>query len=119
MVEVSRETKIEALRQSIKHWEENVSAETFGDVSIGNKSCSLCELYLMNDGLPACRGCPVSEETKDALCAGSPYEKVLPRWRIWRDYRTAKSKESFTSAAQQELDFLRGLLEKELARAEG
>lgn len=116
MVEVSRETKIEALRQSIKHWEKNVGAEKVGLASVDGSSCALCDAYRATFD---CFGCPVAQETGDHFCSGSPYDKASDAWDRWFAYPADDEvRANFRVAAQQELDFLRGLLEKELARSE-
>lgn len=62
----------EALEASIRHWEENVAAETPYDASTSGRECALCGLYYDRD----CKGCPVFERTGYECCELTPYENA-------------------------------------------
>lgn len=96
-----------ALKASIKHWEENVAAETPDKATTGPFECALCKLY-WRDG---CHGCPVRDATHKKDCDGSPYveaDNALDRWHD--DPAEMILKTEWRKAAQAELDFLRSLL---------
>lgn len=94
---------LKALKESIKHWEENVAAEKPNDASIRWLDCALCRNFFVNGD---CFGCPINDITGRS-CGGTPYfdaEAALFLWRkgdgdvaLWR------------TAAQAELDFLKSL----------
>lgn len=91
----------EALEKSIKHWEENVKAETLEATSIGADDCALCQMF---DEDYFCSGCPVSERTGLNDCRSSPYERAR-RERI-RWLCGTGTRDEWRAAAQAELDFL-------------
>ena len=96
-----------ALKASIKHWEENVAAETPDKASSQPEDCALCSAFAFGSR-HECTGCPVRDRTKQSCCEGSPYvdaDYFLKRWGRDAEYKTA-----FRAAAQAELDFLRSLL---------
>lgn len=106
----------EALEASIKHWQDNVAAETHLDADTGWRSCDLCLLFYNSD----CEGCPVHRKTGKDACKGSPYGKAsdaLYRWELGPDI--AERKSAFRAAAQKELDFLISLRPVEEADASG
>lgn len=93
-----------ALKSSIKHWEENVAAESPDDASTDGDDCALCELFWSR----VCTGCPVRDKTKRLWCGESPYgaaERALKAW-----HRGGATKEQWQEAARAELEFLKSLL---------
>ena len=94
----------EALEGSIKHWEENVAAETVDDARIDMESCALCGLFWLRNG--DCSGCPVEAAGHDT-CEGSPYEVAVLKLEDWErrplnlEYRAA-----WQDAAEAERQFL-------------
>jgi len=113
---MTNQTKSEALEASILLWQENVKAETLGEVQVGADACDLCSLYYCNVD---CEGCPVADKGAPG-CVGSPYMAARdtlyslarrvslndkPAWLAARD--------AFHKAAQDEVDFLISLRETE------
>lgn len=101
-------TTLEALNESIKHWEENRDAEQHGAVATGIKACALCGLFREVD----CKGCPVENKTKQMGCINTPYYAALEAkddWE-WADEDESRKAETFRDAAQAEVDFLKSLL---------
>lgn len=95
-----------ALKASIRHWEENVAAETPDDVSVSASDCALCVLFF---DFYNCAGCPVSAATGKHGCRDSPYEtRVSEAFANWNYGMTPR--DEWRAAAQAELDFLRSLL---------
>lgn len=93
----------EALEKSIKHWEDNVKAETRDQASTDGLACALCDAFYNLD----CVGCPVFESTEKKLCRGTPYpnaSRLLGRW-IGCPEDDSK-RDEWRTAAQAELDFL-------------
>jgi hypothetical protein len=99
---------LEALKGSIRHWEENLAAETPDDAHTGPSHCLLCRRFHMN---PNCEGCPVSQYTGQNNCHGTPYVMADRRHRFWNSMPDSDEyKERWREAAQAELDFLKSLL---------
>lgn len=96
---------LKALKSSIEHWEANVAAETWPDVTTGADHCKLCLTF------EDCEGCPVLERTGRGACENTPYSKAYFAWKRWR--LGTGSREAFRTAAQAEIDFLRSLLPTE------
>lgn len=98
-----------ALKASIRHWEENVAAETPGKVKLGSRDCALCRAFqTWSRGQTSnCAGCPVAAKTGQHGCEGTPYRDAVFAHDKWDD---AGDKNAWRTAAQAELDFLRSLL---------
>lgn len=62
--------QITALKESIKHWEENYEAESVDNISVRWDSCACCVLWIENE----CEECPISEFTGQQHCHGTPYQ---------------------------------------------
>lgn len=106
----------EALRASIKHWEENVAADCIDAVSVMSDNCALCQMFC--DRYGSCEGCPVADRTEEDSCQGSPWGAAYDALHKWK-YGKGSHK-GFRKAAQAELDFLKSLLPTdEPAKAEG
>ncbi len=100
-----------ALTASIAHWLANSKATTPADASDSPDDCALCGLFY--DLEPWCFGCPVQQATGNRLCGGSPYSRaggLLARWRA--DPNNPDLAEAFRFAANEEYEFLKGLLPK-------
>ncbi len=103
-----------ALEASIKHWEENLAAETPEDVGIYAEDCALCGIYnpTIPPGFPICEGCPVSEYSGMMGCVKTPYDNAkdaFDRW-LWHYHRTGKHgpyRRAFRKFAKQEIKFLK------------
>jgi hypothetical protein len=97
-----------ALEGSIKHWQENVAAETPDDASTDASDCALCLVFQPKDGpvLDACKGCPVSAKTGELYCHGTPYYGASLACIMWKSHRGKRTKQKWRKAAQAELDFL-------------
>jgi hypothetical protein len=98
------ERTLKALKDSIRHWEENVAATDMDGISTDAEDCALCREF--NTGIrhgKECRGCPVYKKTGNRFCSETPYSRV----------HTAKEKENFQEAHDASvnmLSFLKGLL---------
>lgn len=95
-----------ALKKSIKHWEENVAATSPKEVTLGLAHCALCHAFWVR----TCKGCPIAEHTGHIGCADTPYEKAEKAFEALATNVYPKAFDAFTRAAQEELDFLRSLL---------
>lgn len=90
-----------ALEESIKHWQNNVAAKTLWQASVDSADCALCQAQA------GCIGCPVKEATGQWECYGTPYyaaRNALFRWKVGIGTR-----DEWRVAAQAELDFLKSL----------
>lgn len=101
---------LEALRGSIAKWE--AIAAGHGEER-GTENCPLCAKFYRF----SCRGCPVSCETGEAYCNGSPYDEwsdLLPeeveRQGLWPNVIYKARTEHARAVAQKEVDFLKSLL---------
>ena len=95
----------ETLEASIKHWQENVAAETPGDASVSDGDCALCNAYQQ------CAECPVKKYTMAPYCTGTPYYDAayaLSEWScaVLKGCNGQREREAWRKAAQAELDFL-------------
>jgi hypothetical protein len=90
-----------AIRESIKHWEENKERNTYDLMysEISCDSCELCALFTQDE----CQGCPVRLKTGLRGCGGSPWASCQSAW--FNDNQS-----DWQSACQAEIDFLRSLL---------
>lgn len=106
---------LQALKDSIAHWKDNLAAETPGDVNISRKDCALCDLFW---GL-GCRGCPVPEKTGSKRCKQSPYYDAVYDFMDW-DYQpyfysvpaeaSINFRNHFRNSCRAEIAFLESLL---------
>jgi hypothetical protein len=100
----------EALEASIKHWRENVEAESPEYVKVHGDACPLCtEFYAHSD----CIGCPVADKTEDYFCFGTPYYRARSAHERWTADKDVTSRNDWREAAQAELDFLISLRPEE------
>jgi hypothetical protein len=122
------ETRV-ALEASIKHWENNVAAETCDQASTSGEDCALCLKFNWrcnpeidrsdNTDENACLNCPVRQPTGEPLCYNTPYytaDEAIYFWSIHIGFDDSADNEfraAFRIAAQAELDFLRSLLPKD------
>lgn len=101
---MNNETKA-ALEKSITKWQAIVDGT---GVDEGAENCALCLMFYAK----ACRGCPVSERSREAFCAGTPYaawsratrDDPNDEWGVNGDPERIR-------LAQAELDFLISLRE--------
>ena len=89
---------LEALKESIMHWEHFANGEREDDETIGPDDCALCDLFFDN----RCAGCPIAENTGQEVCAGTPYRGAADWIHGSGDYDSSE----FRAAAQKELDYL-------------
>lgn len=99
---------MQALEDSIRHWEENVAAVHPFQVNIGMHSCALCTKFWKTI-YDRCEGCPVYEVSGQRACANTPYEAAVNAYIEWRYTPTVESHPQFRYAATIELNFLRSL----------
>ena len=110
MTDMDKETEA-ALRESIKHWEENVAAKKVEDTGVAASDCALC-IKFFDDGL--CNGCPVKQHTSRVRCKETPFYRAWIAENNWFvNPGSEKAAAAFKAAAQEELDFLKSLLPKE------
>ena len=94
-----------ALEGSIAKWQSIVDGT---GKDFGAENCPLCQLFYYQ--VDQCNGCPVAAKTGKVLCMGSSYAEE------WKDSRKkyygtrAEYKARRIAAAQNELDFPKGLL---------
>ncbi len=93
------DTDKEAMLHCIKKWETIVEILKDRDIpqtEISDiNSCALCQLYFEND---ECKGCPISTETGEGRCKGTPYNTYSHK-------KTAVN-------AQSQVDFLKSVAKK-------
>lgn len=95
----------QALEASIKHWEENLAAETPDAASVHASDCALCNLFAAE----FCTGCPVAERTGTDCCEDTPYHGAAISFDDWNHYGHRLYRDKWRDAAQDELDFLKSL----------
>jgi hypothetical protein len=102
-------TKKTSLELSIEHWERLATGKRGAYEGCTGDQCALCDEFYDTEGddeeyhISSCYECPVYQSTGYTDCEGSP-------WRAAHDaVRFGYDSPEFLAAAQQELDFLRGL----------
>ncbi len=109
---------IQAIRDSIAHWEQNRDVKTYADIGIGSHHCPLCKLYINN----RCRQCPVYEKTTYPYCQNTPYEAIYTHVAAF-DYSTTDGylpvpvTPEWPQLCQDEIDFLTSLLPSSISHA--
>lgn len=102
---LKNEMTLNALKESISHWERLAS----GMQDVGEEpyysDCALCETFDKNDN--NCAGCPVRIATGERDCEGSPYYEAQQEWE-----RGDLFSPDFRKAAKVQLKFLQSLLPK-------
>ena len=91
---------LEALKASIRHWEENLATDDPGKASTHAFYCALCRLFSDDD----CAGCPVAEAVAEN-CWDTPFSAAsrgINKWRAGGPKPVAE--------IQAEIDFLKSLL---------
>jgi hypothetical protein len=116
------DTQINLLRKSIKHWENNVNADSLKDASTSAEDCACCNEYNKRNDYDgkSCAGCPIYEATGLKFCRGTAYVDAhdIIEGCIIEGCFGLKGEEldskfaSFKIAAQSELEFLEGILAK-------
>ena len=114
-LEIHPRAKLEALRESIDHWDRIASASPEPSDVLGMEGCSLCKLYAC-DGLmnrhsnKDCIGCPVMLRTGKRYCRGTPYDEITDEqseeWLLKKEVYDRK----FYEVAAFESQFLRSLI---------
>ena len=96
----------QALLSSIHKWNKVVR----GGPDNATEDCALCQLYLED----SCRGCPVSKDTGEISCIGSPYDD----WSVHQEhyhatepppYRKRKGCTECSRLAKAQRDYLKTL----------
>ena len=102
---------LQALKDSIAHWERLSTGFRLPLEHIGATQCPLCNIFNQIGQRDAlyCIGCPVYEKTKLQYCINTPYEEASIATRKYNGIDSIEFKE----AAKKELEFLRSLLPKE------
>ena len=70
--------QLTALKQSIKHWEDNIEKaihHTLIPGDIGRYVCPCCNIYWWN-GKKYCADCPIKILTNKTCCQYTPYDKI-------------------------------------------
>lgn len=91
------------LEASIKHWE--TMRDSYAVPRLHYADCALCTVH------PKCDGCPVALSTGETNCYGTPYYAALDAWFDWaKSPHSPHRRKEWRKEAQNEIDFLRGLL---------
>lgn len=113
---------LKALKASIAKWEMNATtARTScasnsyimvgefsedGVIGMGDEGCPLCGLFFKK----SCRGCPISQKTKQIGCNGTPFRDVDDLAPVDGVFIAS---EALVAACEAEVAFLRSLLPAE------
>jgi len=109
---------LDALNDSIAHWERLASGKRKPNESVGIYDCALCRMFNKHseDGSDTrCKGCPVKEKTGIRFCKATPFvraEEITEDLEIYDSPEEAMNSSEFKEAAQEELEFLKSLLPK-------
>jgi len=107
VIEISAEG-LQALDGSIVKWQDIVAGDA---IDKGDEDCPLCRHYRHNrTNMQAnCDECPVSIDTGESLCQGSPYDQWLDATGYGADYEQANTNSKSMKAAVSELEYLKEL----------
>lgn len=109
-------TALEAIEDSIKHWEENLKAEAPYAARITSSACACCKrssnIYKdirKREGIEynSCLDCPVALYAKNAYCYGTPWRSVADAKSAWTYSNIEEYKIKYQKACQKEIDFLK------------
>lgn len=97
------ERTLNALNESIKHWQRYVDGfgKEEGEPLVFN--CSLCRVFYRYD----CVGCPIRERTGRINCHGTPYGDA---YDAYGNGDTGPTSPEFIGQAKLMLEFLKSLL---------
>lgn len=99
---------IRLLLASIQTWFTNLEMAYEGKpFQTGRARCPLCNVYFLN----YCRGCPVSDYTKQIDCGQTPYHAVKEAIQ-----NTSTGSKEIIQATHAQVNFLLSLLPKEIKR---
>lgn len=106
---------LEALKKSIKHWEQLRDGESKD--TIGPHSCALCQMFWKRHTCDSgssvkCDGCPVAARSGKPGCIDTPYELLTDdEWTLrYESESDLQQSDEFKSMAALELKFLVSLL---------
>lgn len=104
------ERTLEALKKSIKKWE-NVAYYNGADQGVHN--CALCKEFIFGKSI-SCVKCPVYIRTHSKYCNNTPYEDWIDHQKLKHSLKDNKAWcEECKKLAIAELEFLKSLLPKE------
>ena len=103
----------EALWEAAWHWLENYEAaatEEYREIKIRHDSCACCKKWIET----VCNECPISQYSKQTLCAGTPWDEVWYEYNYGgygSEYENEESldeadKRDLIEAIRQEYEFL-------------
>ncbi len=104
----------QALKDSIEHWERMMRDPDCGD-RLYRDECALCNLFW--NPAEACPRCPIGAHTGLGQCMGTPYGQARDALGVYLCAKTygeanlAPLRRAWRESAQEEIDFLRSLLE--------
>lgn len=118
------QNQINALNDSIEHWEDNVcyaNLQEFFHVRTGVMACACCRNWFDK----GCDGCPIKEFTGAIKCRNTPYEKAAFMYTTVNNSIINEEEDEniinnfilqFRAAAQVEVDFLKGVRDELVKR---
>lgn len=98
---------LQALRESIEHWERLAGGNAMPGEWIYTTDCALCKMFLApyGDDDDACLGCPVMTHTGKQFCYNTPWLAACVQFQA-----IGINSEQFKVAAGVQLQFLKSLL---------
>jgi hypothetical protein len=103
---------LQALKDSIEHWYDNLNATETHHASVAGASCPLCIKFARASENNSCDGCPVAEAGHRG-CLVTPYEAAYRAHKAWcREPNDRVAQLKFGQAARAEIEFLESLLPK-------
>ncbi len=100
----------QALERHIEQWiKYNVKAVISDDAKMSLDDDTLCDAFCRLDN--NCESCPVFKKTGMHFCMGTPFGKAFKYLTRWRD--GTGTREAFTAASQEMVDFLISLREEQ------
>lgn len=106
-----------AIARSIEAWEAKRDETDPYKIKLGRTGCPLCQWSMVESGKDYvdCERCPIAQMTRQNGCLSSPYNEAREARAKWmernHDLTTYPAlRANFRHRAQQEIDFLRGVL---------
>lgn len=106
----SKKRVLKAIRGSIEKWQKIIRGE---GVDYGVENCPLCDLFYQEG---SCPDCPVNHDGNHPDCQATPYYRFrLESYRLAAGGLVIRNPRS-ENAAKEELEFLKGVLRRELGK---
>ncbi len=116
---MSEKKELQALKDSIVHWEKLLTTDT--PICPDAENCPCCiysnnknnreKITLDSFTTHSCDYCLIKKYTQLESCDGTPYYKAADAWEEWECRKTKQCLNNFYEAAKKEIIFLKEILQ--------